>query len=61
MGRARHEEMVEDVRGAEGASGGIKLSQWEEEFIESIEGQLEDGRQLTPGQIEKLEEIWNRI
>lgn len=57
----KHEEMTEDIRGAEGASGGITLTQWEEEFMESIEGRLADGKSLTDGQIEKLEGIWARV
>lgn len=62
MTKTRHDEMVEDIRSAEGCvTGGITLSQWEQEFVENIEARLADGRTLTEGQGHKLEDIWNRI
>lgn len=54
-------EMVEDIRSADGVSGGITLSEWEQEFVESIEDRLNSGKSLTPRQIEVLEGIWDRI
>lgn len=57
----RHEQMIEDIRNASGVMGGIKLTQWEEEFIDSIEDLLADEESLTEAQAEKLKEIWDRI
>lgn len=59
--KSKHEQWIEDIRSAEGAHSGIKLSQWEEEFVENIEGRLAEGRTLTEGQANKLEDIWTRI
>lgn len=61
MAQTKHEQMVDDIRSAEGAMGGIRLSQWEAEFVENIEDCLGKGRQLSPGQSEKLEQIWDRV
>jgi len=61
MSQSKHEEWVEDIRNADGAMGGIKLSDWEEEFMDSVESRLQEGKTLTEGQAEKLEQIWNRI
>jgi hypothetical protein len=61
MAKSKHEEWIEDIRNADGVQGGIKLSQWEQEFLENIEGRLAEGRTLTEGQRNKLEDIWNRI
>lgn len=62
MAKTKHDEMVEDIRSAEGCvTGGITLSQWEQEFVENIEERLAEGRSLTEGQGNKLEDIWNRI
>jgi hypothetical protein len=38
-----------------------KLSDWEREFIQSIDEQLGRGRALTPKQDETLERIWTRV
>ena len=35
-----------------------KLTVWEEEFVENISTQWQDKRFLTPGQRQKLDEIW---
>lgn len=59
--KTKHDEWIEDIRSADGAMGGITLSTWEAEFIESIEARLAEGRTLTEGQAHKLEDIWNRI
>lgn len=61
MSESKHEEWIEYIRGANGVAGGITLSQWEEEFVESVEGRLQDGKTLTEAQAEKLEQIWDRI
>lgn len=60
MSESKHEEWIEYIRGANGVAGGT-LSQWEEEFVESVEGRLQDGKTLTEAQAEKLEQIWDRI
>ncbi len=54
-------EMLEDVRSADGVSGGITLDEWEEGFVDSIEDWINNGRSLTPGQLASLEKIWDRI
>ncbi len=54
-------EMIEDIRSADGVSGGITLDDWEEGFVDSIENRLNDDRSLTPGQLASLEKIWDRI
>jgi hypothetical protein len=59
--QTKHEEWVQDIRGADGAIGGIKLNEYEQEFMDSVEGRLEAGRSLTPAQAELLEKIWDRI
>ena len=38
-----------------------KLSEWEQQFIDSISKQLEHGRSLTDKQRERLEQIWERV
>jgi hypothetical protein len=38
-----------------------KLSDWELGFIDSLGRQIEEGRMPTGLQIEKLDEIWNRV
>lgn len=54
-------EMIEDVRNVEGVSGGITLTQKEEEFIESCEDRLGDDKSLTPPMRRWLTDIWDRI
>lgn len=57
----RVEQMIQDIREAEGCMGGIKLNQWEEEFMDNIEDCIGEGKTLTRKQLLKLEEIWERI
>jgi hypothetical protein len=38
----------------------FELSEWEENFVISIEEQLKKGRGLTEKQIERLESIYDR-
>lgn len=61
MTKSKHEQWVEDIREAENVMGGLKLSVWEEGFVESIEARLQGGHTLTEKQIESLEKIWGRI
>jgi len=48
--------MIEDCMNRES-----KLSEWEAEFIDSLDSQLREGNSLTQKQQEKLEQIWERI
>jgi hypothetical protein len=57
----KHDQWVSDIRSADGAMEGISLTEWEEEFMESIEERLDDCESLTPKQAETLEAIWDRI
>lgn len=57
----RHEQMIDDIKNASGVMGGIKLTQWEEEFVDSINDRLADEKSLTEAQSDKLKEIWDRI
>ena len=36
------------------------LSAWDADFLDSIEERLNENRTLTPKQIEKLDEIWEK-
>ena len=47
--------MIEDCEKRERA-----LSAWDVDFLESIKGRLIDKNTLTPKQIAKLEEIWEK-
>jgi hypothetical protein len=38
-----------------------KLSPWEQTFITNTRNQLGRGLALTPAQVERLDEIWERI
>ena len=38
-----------------------KLSEWEQQFIDSISKQLERGHSLTDKQRERLELIWEKV
>lgn len=38
-----------------------KLTQWELEFITSLQSQLARGRRLSPRQAERLDEVWERV
>jgi hypothetical protein len=37
-----------------------RLSDWERNFIDSLRGQIERGRTLSPKQIETLDNVWER-
>lgn len=37
-----------------------RLTEWDGQFLDSIKHQLEAGKGLSPKQIEKLDEIWDR-
>jgi len=48
-------QLIEDCEKRES-----RLSEWDREFIDSIKKRLADGKPLTPKQVEKLDEIWER-
>ena len=54
------EEMITDIQDADGTLN-FQLNTWEKEFIDSIEDWLSENDDLTDNQLEKLEEIWNKI
>lgn len=51
-----HLNAIEDIEENEG-----QLSAWERNFIDSIKSRLMDGRTLTEPQVNKLEQIWERV
>lgn len=51
-----HMQLIEDCEARES-----KLGDWEANFIDSLRRQMEDGRTLTANQVEKLEEVWERV
>lgn len=38
-----------------------RLTDWEANFIDSLQAQMDDGRPLTAKQGGKLEEVWERV
>lgn len=52
---SEYTQLIEDCEKRES-----RLSEWDREFIDSIKKRLANGAQLTPKQIEKLDEIWER-
>ena len=52
---SEYAQLIEDCEKRES-----RLSEWDREFIDSIKKRLADGNPLTPKQIEKLDEIWER-
>lgn len=56
MSTEDHHEMIEDCLDRES-----RMSDWEEEFIESLEEWLANGKTLTERQAEKLEDVWERV
>jgi hypothetical protein len=58
------EEMLVDCLGVKDIPrerGGPGFSTWEQEFLDSIEDQLGDGRQLSLKQRTILRELWDKI
>jgi hypothetical protein len=54
--RDEQAQLIEDCENRE-----EKLSDWERGFIDSVGKQLAEGRSLTDKQVERLEEIWERV
>lgn len=52
---SEYAQLIEDCEKRES-----RLSDWDREFIDSIKKRLADGTPLTPKQVEKLDEIWER-
>ena len=38
-----------------------RLTDWERQFCDSLRRQIEEGRSLSPKQVEKLDDTWNRV
>lgn len=51
---------VKEIR-QEVDEGGIELDEWEEEFVDSVEDYVADGKTLTHSQFNKLREIRDRF
>ena len=49
-------QMIEDCEARDS-----KLSEWEQQFIDSIGRQLAKTGSLSPKQRERLEQIWERV
>jgi len=61
---ANTEEMLDDVESAREVAprrGGLAVSKWELDFIDSIREQFDDRGTLTEKQINVLRGIWDRI
>ena len=53
--RDEYRQQIEDCRKRE-----RMLSAWDADFLDSISERLDDNRTLSPKQIEKLDEIWEK-
>ena len=53
--RDEYRQQIEDCRKRE-----RMLSAWDADFLDSISERLDDSRTLSPKQIEKLDEIWEK-
>ena len=60
MERETPEQMLNDIHESSQARNGVRLSVWEEEFVDSIEYQIGRGRSLTDKQLAVLQRIWER-
>lgn len=57
-------QMIDDcneVKDIPESSGGPGFNDWELEFLDSVEDQYAKKGKLTETQIEKLEELWDKI
>lgn len=52
---------IEEASGVDPSRGGLKLSVWEEDFLESVKDQLDDGGHLSEKQESVIQKIWDRI
>lgn len=53
--RDEYWQQIEDCRKRE-----RMLSAWDADFLDSIENRLNENRTLSPKQIEKLDDIWEK-
>lgn len=60
MSRETPEQMLQDIEESQTAANGIRLTEWEVGFVDSVEHQLGDGRRLTDKQRDCLARIWER-
>ena len=56
MGLSDNQDMIDDCQLRESL-----LSEWEIDFIESIDTQLYQANSLSPKQVEILEKIWDKV
>ena len=56
----RLKEIIDDCKSALGCSNS-NFNKWEEDFILNIEDKIEEFGSLTPKQMEKLLQIWDKI
>lgn len=52
---SEYQQLIDDCEARES-----RLSDWDRDFIDSIKLRLSSGIALTPKQIEKLDQIWER-
>lgn len=52
---SEYQQLIDDCEARES-----RLSDWDRDFIDSIKLRLSRGTALTPKQIEKLDQIWER-
>ena len=57
---AEANEQLDDILDAID-DGDLEPSNWEEEFIESVESRLNNGQELMGSQSDKLEELWKKV
>lgn len=53
---AEHQTMVNDCQARD-----RRMSEWEREFMSSIEQQLKEGKELSPKQIDVLNRVWEKV
>jgi hypothetical protein len=53
---AEYETMIEDCENRD-----HRLTEWERDFLDSIKVRVESWTRLTPGQVDKLNEVWERV
>jgi hypothetical protein len=53
-------DMLEAINTSLKLDEDFSLTEWEENFVISLEGQVKKGRTLTPKQLERLESIYDK-
>lgn len=64
MSKSRTTEMLtdcENVANIPKERGGPGFNEWEKEFLESLREQFDRNGSLTDKQLEKLEELWDKV